>query len=99
MGDKNKIVHEYTDGTLEKIMRDVDSGRLKGRTNWFAEHPAYFGTSIQQKDARKENRCRKCVYFDSPVEGRKKACTFPFSHPKDYDTVNIKFLPCKGIRP
>ena len=95
MGDKNKITHDYSDGTLEKIMRDVDSGRLKGKTNWFMDHPAYYKTSIEQKDPRKKSPCALCGYYKEPEPGRRKACRFPWDNPKDYDMAAFDFLPCR----
>ena len=47
MGDKNRITHEFSDGTFEKIMRDMDTGKIKKTKNWFMDHPAYYETSIQ----------------------------------------------------
>lgn len=95
VGDKNRITHDYSDGTLEKIMRDVDSGKLKGKSNWFMEHPAYYGTSIQQKDPRKKNKCEECSYYEEPELGFKKVCQFPWFDPKDYDMAVFEFLPCQ----
>lgn len=97
MGDKNRITHEFSDGTLEKIMKDIDHKKIKKDDNWFMNHPAYYGTSIQQKD-RKTNICRGCVYFRAPAAGLKRACQFPWRHPKDHDKVNMEFIPCKGKR-
>lgn len=97
MGDKNRITHEFGDGTLEKIMGDIDHGRIQKGNNWFFNHPAYYGTSIQQKD-RQTNICRGCVYFRAPAAGLKRACQFPWENQKEYDRVNMKYIPCKGRR-
>lgn len=97
MGDKNRITHDYSDGTLEKIMHDIDTGKIKKTGNWFMNHPAYFGTSIQQR-SREANICAGCVYFRCPAAGLKRACQFPWNNPKDYDKVNMEFIPCKGKR-
>lgn len=98
MGDRNRITHDFNDSSFEKLMRDMDSGKIKETNNWFMEHPAYYGTAIQQKDPRKWNSCTKCVYFRPPEPGRKIACTFPWEDPKDYDNANLEFIPCRGIR-
>lgn len=95
VGDKNRILHEYSDGTFEKLMRDMDTHKIKKTQNWFFEHPAYYGTSIQQK-VPVVNICRGCAYFRRPEEGSRKKCCFPWKDPKDYDTVIVEFLPCKG---
>lgn len=95
MGDKNRIVHNFGDGTLEKIMGDIDHKRIKKNSNWFFDHPAYYGTSIQQKTIRR-NRCERCAYFIIPESGIRKRCCFPWNDPKEYDTAILGFLPCKG---
>ena len=95
MGDKNKIVHDFDDGTLDKIMRDLDHGRLKKSKSWCATHPAYYGTSIQQKIIEKDP-CEKCSYFIRPGMGLKKKCRYPWKNPKDYDMAVKEYLPCKG---
>lgn len=97
VGDKNKIVHEYSDGTFEKLMRDMDTGKLGKTNNWSATHPAYYGTSIQQKTPV-VNICKGCVYFERPAAGMRKACQFPWDSPEEYDKVNVEFIPCKGKR-
>lgn len=97
MGDKNRITHEFGDGTLEKIMGDIDHGRIQKGNNWFFNHPAYYGTSIQQK-APTINICQRCAYFRKKETAMKKQCCFPWDKPKDYDTVIKEFLPCKGRR-
>lgn len=97
MGDKNRITHEFDDGTLEKIMRDIDSGKIKKTKNWCASHPAYYGTSIQQK-VPTVNICRECIYYRRSRTDFTRKCHFPWKDPKDYDLVNREFLPCKGRR-
>lgn len=98
MGDKNRITHEFSDGTFEKIMRDMDTGKIKKTENWFMDHPAYYGTSIQQKTAKRQNKCEKCPYFEEAEPGLKKVCKFPWMDPQDYDMAVAEFLPCKGKR-
>lgn len=97
MGDKNRITHEFDDGTLEKIMRDIDSEKLERTKSWCASHPAYYGTSIQQK-APTANICRECAYYRRTRTELSRKCHFPWKDPKDYDLVNRQFLPCKGRR-
>lgn len=95
MGDKNKITHDFADGSFEKLMRDMDSGKVRKTKNWFADHPAYYGTSIQQKDPRKKNKCEDCPYYEEPEIGFKKVCQFPWFDPQDYDTAALEYLPCQ----
>lgn len=95
MGDKNRITHKHPDTAFEKLMRDMDTGKIRRKQNWFMDHPAYYGTSLQQK-SRSANICAGCVYFEAQAAGLKRACKFPWKAPKDYDRINIKFLPCKG---
>lgn len=97
MGDKNKITHEFSDGTLEKIMRDIDTGKISKSGNWFMSHPAYYGTSIQQK-VPTANKCLGCIYYRKSQLGSIKKCRFPWDNPKTYDKANQEFLPCKGVR-
>lgn len=98
MGDVNRITHNYGDGTLEKIMSDLDHGKIKKGQSWSATHPAYWGTSIQQKTIQK-NKCEKCAYFVKSEKEFKKICKFPWTEPKDYDKAVLKFLPCHGEKP
>lgn len=99
MGDKNRIVHNFGDGSLDKIMKDIDQGKIKKNKSWSATHPAYYGTSIQQKEPIKPIRCEKCIYFREPATGLKKRCQFPWNDPQEYDKAIIEFLPCKGVKP
>lgn len=97
MGDKNRITHDYSDGAFEKLMRDMDTGKIKKTSNWFMDHPAYYGTSIEQRK-RETNICKGCVYYSSAAAGLKRACQFPWENEKEYDRVNMKYIPCKGRR-
>ena len=94
MGDKNRISHDFDDGTLERIMWDLDRGRIEKGKSWSATHPAYYGTSIQQKSIK--NRCEKCPYYGEPVGWIKKVCKFPWEDPREIDVTIKRFLPCKG---
>lgn len=95
MGDQNRISHEFSDGTLEKIMSDLDHGRIKENKSWSATHPAYYGTKIQQREIPRKP-CESCSYFRRPGAGLKKICKFPWDNPKRYDEIIKKYLPCKG---
>lgn len=98
MGDKNKITHDFADGSFEKLMRDMDTGKVKKTNNWFADHPAYYGTSIQQKDPRRKKPCLDCTYFRPPEPGLRDRCQFPWMDPQDYDTAVLEYLPCQEAK-
>lgn len=98
MGDKNRITHNYGDGTLDRIMSDLDQGKIEKGQSWSATHPAYWGTSIQQKTIKK-NKCERCAYYIRKAIGYKKVCKFPWGHEADYDRAVLEFLPCKGEKP
>lgn len=46
MGDKNRITHNYMDACVEGLIETVDTPTFKKAINWFTEHPAYYGMSI-----------------------------------------------------
>lgn len=46
MGGKNRIAKDFPDAEFQKLMRDMDCGKVRGGLSEDFIRPAYWGTSI-----------------------------------------------------
>ena len=74
MGKISKIKHEFNP-EFDRLMAVADMGVLSKDLSHFMTRPAYYGTSMAQKNIYK-NPCEGCSYWIE-TEIKKKVCSFP----------------------
>lgn len=95
MGKKRPKSSVENDYNLQEMIKLEERGVIDQKLTSAMRRPAYYGTSLQQKDIPIFSQCNKCGYFGDPEKDMKDECTYPFDDPSDIDKAVFDYLPCR----
>lgn len=86
--------HEYNTD-FDKLLSDIDHGKVSTDKSPFFTRPAYYGTKQCVKPPAAVKNCNDCAYFFQKDDDYKKRCRFPWNNQKEWDKVVFNNLPCQ----
>ena len=86
--------HNYNTD-FDKLLNDMDHGRVNPKLSSFYTRPAYYGTKQCAKHPAAVPACNDCPYYLTSRGNSKRKCRFPWDDPRDWDMVIFKNLPCQ----